>query len=60
MPKRWRVVRGGSWTWEYYDTQTGEVFDRSGRTWERRRKAREAVQEMKDADVDEDTEEDED
>jgi hypothetical protein len=60
MPKRWRVVRAGSWTWEYYDKDTKEVLDRSGRTWERRRKAREAVQEMKGAEVDEDEEEDED
>jgi hypothetical protein len=53
MPKRWRVVRSGSWRWEYYEKKTGEVFESSATTWEKRKDAKDAVYEMKAADVDE-------
>ena len=53
MPKRWRVVRSGSWSWEYYEKNTGEVIERSAHTWERRKEAKAVVDEMKRADVDE-------
>jgi hypothetical protein len=59
MPKRWRVVSGASFTWEYYDSETDQVLDRSGGRWERRRDVRDRIREMKDSDVDDD-EEDED
>jgi hypothetical protein len=59
MPKRWRVVAGGSFTWEFYDTETGEVLDRSGHRWDRRRQVRERIREMRDSDLDDDDDDDE-
>jgi hypothetical protein len=57
MPKRWRVVAGGSYTWQYVDTDTGKVLARSNESWQSRRQVREEIQDMKRND---DIEEDED
>jgi hypothetical protein len=47
MPKRWKVVGGGSYTWQYVDTATGKVLARSNETWENRREVRDEIQDMK-------------
>jgi hypothetical protein len=57
MPKRWRVVSGASYTWQYVDTDNGKVLARTSESWESRRAVREEIQDMKRND---DIEEDED
>jgi hypothetical protein len=57
MPKRWKVVRGGSFTWQYVDTDTGDVLAQSKERWDSRREVREEIDDMKRND---DVEEDED
>jgi hypothetical protein len=47
VPKRWRVVAGGSYTWQYVDTDTGKVLARSNESWQSRREVREEIQDMK-------------
>lgn len=49
MPKRWRIARGGSWTWQYIDTDQDPptVLAQSMETWERKREVRAEIEEMK-------------
>jgi hypothetical protein len=47
MPKRWRVVAGGSFTWQYVDTKTGEVVARSHESWETRPEVHQEIRDMK-------------
>ena len=59
MPKRWKITRGGSWTWQYVETGEGapKVLAQSSESWETKDKVRAEIDEMKRND---DLEEDED
>ncbi len=59
MPKRWRITRGGSWTWQYVETGGGppRVLAQSTESWESKDKVRAEIEEMK---KNNDIEEDED
>jgi hypothetical protein len=47
MPKRWKIVAGGSFTWQYIDTDTKEVLAESKERWDSRREVREEIDDMK-------------
>jgi hypothetical protein len=56
MPKRYRVTKGSSFTWKYEDTKTNPptLLEESRNTWATKREVKEAIKEMKQADVVED------
>jgi hypothetical protein len=57
MPKRYRVVRGSpSFTWIYEDTDTKppSLLAESKERWDTKRAVRDAIKEMKEAEVVED------
>jgi hypothetical protein len=49
MPKRWKIVSGGSWTWQYVDPDQNppKVLAQSMETWERKNEVRAEIAEMK-------------
>jgi hypothetical protein len=49
MPKRWKIASGGSWTWQYIDTDQNPPrgLAQSMETWERKREVRAEIEEMK-------------
>lgn len=59
MPKRWRIAKGGSWTWQYVDTDARppRVLAQSNESWDTKNQVRDEIDEMKRND---DLEEDED
>ena len=59
MPKRWRIAKGGSWTWQYVDTDASprRILAQSNESWETKGEVRAEIDEMKRND---DLEEDED
>jgi hypothetical protein len=58
MPKRWRVVAGGSFSWVYVDTDSGRVLAKSNERWQSRREVRDEIRDMKRNDDVEDDEDD--
>ena len=57
MPKRWKVVAGGSYTWQYVDTdeRPAKVLAQSNESWETKKEVRDEIAEMKaNEDFDED------
>jgi hypothetical protein len=57
MPKRWKIAKGGSWTWQYVETGNGppKVLARSSESWETKDDVRAEIDEMKrNDDVEED------
>lgn len=58
MPKRYRIVQAESFTWRYVDTdeRPPKVLARSHETWETRQEVRDAIDEMKGADVEDEDE----
>jgi hypothetical protein len=49
MPKRWKIASGGSWTWQYIDTdqRPPKVLAQSMETWERKAEVRAEIEEMR-------------
>lgn len=49
MPKRWKVVPGGSYTWQYIDTdeRPPKVLAQSNESWETKGEVRDEIDEMK-------------
>jgi hypothetical protein len=49
MPKRWRIVKGDSFTWQYIDTGAGppKVVAKSNESWETKAEVRAEIEEMK-------------
>jgi hypothetical protein len=47
MPKRWKIVAGGSFTWQYIDRDTKKVLAESKERWDSRREVREEIDDMK-------------
>jgi hypothetical protein len=59
MPKRWRIAKGDSWTWQYVESGKGppRVLAQSSESWNSKDEVRAEIDEMKRND---DIEEDED
>ena len=58
MPKMYRVVSGGSFTWVYVDTdKNNQVLARSTESWDTRKQVKDAIDEMKKAPVQDEQEE---
>jgi uncharacterized protein YegP (UPF0339 family) len=58
MPKMYRIVSGGSFTWVYVDRDKNDkVLARSTESWDTRKQVRDAIDEMKRAAVENDREE---
>lgn len=49
MPKRWKIAKGGSWTWQYVETDNGSprVLAQSSESWETKESVRAEIDEMK-------------
>lgn len=49
MPKRWKITRGGSWTWvfEEYGNGTSKVIARADMSWDSKQKVRDEIDDMR-------------
>jgi Ni,Fe-hydrogenase III large subunit len=55
MPKMYKIVSGGSFTWEYVDTDNKDkVLARSTENWDSKQLARQAIDEMRTAKIKDD------
>lgn len=49
MPKRWKIIRGGSFTWQYVETGGGspKVLAQSNESWETKKEVRKEIEDMR-------------
>lgn len=50
MPKRWKIVSGGSFTWQFVERERGQplrVLAQSNETWDSREEVKREIERMK-------------